>query len=148
MSVPTNHSGIEMQLIRKFSTNQQVLWAFLQSNDQDIQDILGTHLIAKGTLKNKSIPEYDFLDQQTCSLLPTLKEGYLTSNSISMIDMLMKEKYGEQYTKTLIIHQYSKRLRLRGDIVGSKGSLNSSSSMVLVEKDGCKVPALLLTALK
>ena len=32
--------------------------------------------------------------------------------------------------------------------MGSKGSLHSSSSMVLVEKDGCKVRAIITNCLK
>ena len=61
-SVPTNHSGIEMQLVRKFSTSQQVLHTFLQNTNQGI---LGTHLIAKGTLMIK-------IFQNRCDILSRL----------------------------------------------------------------------------
>ena len=147
-SFPTNHAAIEMQLMRKFTSTQQVLRTFLQNTDSVIQDILGAHTIVKGSLKSQEIPEYDFSKQLSCTLLPTLKEGYLNRDCISLIDVAMKARFGEQYSKTSIIYHYSNALSFRGELIGSKGSLHASSSMVLVEKNNIKVPAVITNCLK
>ena len=136
-SVPTNQCDIEMQLMRKFSTNQQVL-RILESN-HEIKTILNKTSTIKGTLKCPFNPE----EQKIYKLLPTIKEGYLSTYSLSMLDNLMRERYGEQYNKTYIIHKYSKALHINNMLVGSKDSLHSSSSMVLVKNDDEKVPAII-----
>ena len=50
-SFRTNYAAIEMQLMRKFTSTQQVLRTFLQNTDSVIQDILGVHTM-KGSLKS------------------------------------------------------------------------------------------------
>ena len=112
--------------MRKFSTNQQVL-RILESN-HEIKTILNKTSTIKGTLKCSFNPE-----ELRIYKLPTIKEGYLSTSSLSMLDNLMRERYGEQYNKTYIIHKYSKALHINNMLVGSKDSLHSSSSMVLVK---------------
>ena len=143
-SIPTNHVAIEKQLMRKFTTSQQVLRTFLQNSGNSIQEILEAHVIVKDSLKSQELPEY----VSSCALLSTVKEGYLCRDSISLIDVIMKGRIGNRYTMTSIIYQYSTALHLHGELMGSKGLLHTSSSMVLVEKDNIKVPAVITDCLK
>ncbi len=96
-SFPTNHCKIELQMIRNFSVAQHILCAS-NSIDQDVQEILKTSLVFKGTLHEQMNQRYDTQDR-LYTLLPVVKEGYLCSISLTKIDVAMKEKYGEKYQK-------------------------------------------------
>ena len=104
-------SCLEKQLMKKITTSQQVLRTFLQNSDSSIQEILEAHVIVKGSLKSQKLPDHN----SSCALLPTVKEGYLCRDSISLIDVIIKGRFGDRYTKTSIIYQYSTALCLHGD---------------------------------
>ncbi len=139
-SFPTNHCKIELQMIRNFSVTQHILRAS-NSIDQDVQEILKTSLVSKGTLHKQMNERYDSQDKLYV-LLSVVKEEYLCSISLQKIDVAMKEIYGEKYQKTGIIYKYSKALKLNHYLVGAKNSIHYSSSLVLVRKGNLKLSAV------
>lgn len=143
-SVCTNHRAIEIQLMRKFISNQQVLEKLnFEGTDCTIKELLHSHQCLKGSLKHEVMAELPLLlplSASTCieygelnKLLPTVKEGYLNSDEISSINSLMRSYFGESFIKTLMMYTHSRRLLFQGIFYGCHNSQAHSSSMVYVK---------------
>ena len=95
--VPTNHKDIETQLMRKFCCNQQVLQAIENDYNEALQTLLNRFLVSKGSLRYEELPlvsnislsNIDFINQ-SCKLVPPIKEGCLNSDEHAAIDSLVK----------------------------------------------------------
>ena len=139
-SVPTNHQSIETQLMRKFSSNQFVLQALKNSNDETLNELFRRFQNPMGSLKHEELPELPLLSPLSilnvkainnfCQLLPPIKEGYLNAEEHSYIEDVMKQCFGVAYIRTLLIYKYSNGLRFNGELYGSLKSIHSSSAMI------------------
>ena len=152
-SVSTNHQDIEIQLMRKFISSQQVLSKLHKDADQCLIDLFLPFQGLKGSLKHEEIPELPLLEKlsstnanaykKLCKLLPPVREGYLEANEVSILDETMKSYFGDQYVKTMIIHTYSKAVIFCGTLYGYVDSSHANSSLIYVTKnsDGTIQPA-------
>lgn len=86
-SVCTNHREIEIQLMQKFISNQQILQKLnSESTDDCLKELLQPFRSVKGSLKHEEMPELPLqtlLSSANCGeveklnkLLPPIKEGY------------------------------------------------------------------------
>ena len=111
-SVSTNHQAIEVQLMRKFISNQQVLHKL--ASDSDLKKLLQAHQQIKGSLKHEVIPDLPLslpLSLSTCKdyseiceLLPPISERCLTVGEKTNINILMRSLFGEACVRTLMLH--------------------------------------------
>ena len=62
---------------------------------------------------------------ESCSLLPSIKEGCLSSEEQEEVDQALKVCFNSNYERMLVMCQYS-----NGEMYGSMNSLHSSSSLV------------------
>lgn len=109
-AVSTNHRAIEVQLMRKFLSNQQVLQQ-LNSEivDEDIKDMLRSANVVKGSLKHELLSELPLMQPlsesnvdkmaKLCKLIPPIREGCLTGYDLSEINLIMKACFGDSYRK-------------------------------------------------
>lgn len=124
--------------MRKFSCNQQILQSFQSIKDEQLQELLSTFFINKGSLKHQELPELPHsLDNSLssliastneCKLVPPIKEGCLTPEEHTMIDTILKEILGNTYQRTMLIHHHASAAYFRGELYGSVDSIHSSSA--------------------
>ena len=143
-AVSTNHQAIEIQLMRKFLSTQQVLHQ-LNSGivDEDLKDMLKSANAVKGSLKHELLSELPLMEPlsecnadkmaKLCKLIP-IREGCLTSDDLPEINLIMKACFGDSYSKTLMLHECSTATLFNGELHGSLGSLHTNSSLVYVGK--------------
>ncbi|SMN01766.1 hypothetical protein SPONN_25 [uncultured Candidatus Thioglobus sp.] len=153
-SVCTNHQAIEVQLMRKFISNQQVLEKLsLESADTTLPELFRSHGCVKGSLRHDVIPELPLLlplSPSTCveygklgKLLPPVKEKCLNSEQLSSINSLMRSYFGESFVRTLMFYTNSSRLLFQGVSYGCHNSLAHSSSIIYVETSIDTKPAVI-----
>ena len=142
-SVSTNHQAIEIQLMRKFLSTQQV-YHTLNSGamDEDLKGMLKSARVVKGSLKRDQLSELPLLDplsQSTvenfsalCKLLPPIRESCLTYDEVSDINSTMRICFGESYSKTLLLHDYSRASFFQNELYGCVDSHHANSSLVYV----------------
>ena len=140
-AVPTNHHQIETQLMRKFITTQQTF----QGTDlqTEISTLVQPFRSVKGSLKQEDLLELPcILDlslssqdeiNKRCELLPPIKEGCFSTSDISLIEESLRSCIGDHYVRTLMLHKYSKCARFHGELYGSRNSIHSGSSLLLVK---------------
>lgn len=107
-SVSTNHQAIEIQLMRKFLSSQQVL-QHLNSGivDEDLRAMLRSANVIKGTLKQEQLSELPLMESLSqsnadklnkfCKLTPPTREACLTCDDVNEIDLTMKACFGDSY---------------------------------------------------
>ena len=59
-SVPTNHNSIEVQLMRKFASTQQILQLYSMCDDPALQELLNDFQVSKGSLQYEALPDLPF----------------------------------------------------------------------------------------
>ena len=139
-AVPTNHKDIESQLMRKFCCNQQVLQAIENDYNEEFQTLLNPFLVSKGSLRYEELPELplvsdisvsniDFINQ-SCKLVPPIKEGCLNSDEHAAIDSLLKELLGNTYKRTMVLYCRSSAAYIGGALYGAINSIHFNSAMV------------------
>lgn len=142
-SVPTNHQAIEVQLMKKFLTTQQVLQQMKSGIvDEDLKDMLTSSNIVKGSLKHEQLSELPLMDplsqsnadklSKLCKLIPPIREACLPHDDVSQINLNMKACFGGSFGKTLILHKYSSSILFGTELYGSLNSLHANSSLVYV----------------
>lgn len=139
-SVSTNHQAIEIQLMRKFISNQQILDKVRKDADKELVELLEPFQCLKGSLKHEQIPELPLLSSlspenalqysQLCSLLPPVHEGCLKSEEVADLNRILKHYFGDQYIRTVLIHTYSKALIFQGTVYGSVDCCHSNSALI------------------
>ena len=143
-AVPTNHQNIEIQLMRKFVTNQQIFQLFSTRNDQVFQELFHSILKYKGSLQMTDLPELplsklslDTLDYINCNskLLPPIKQGCFTPDEVMEINKVLKLYFGHQYIKALMLYKHSTGLRLSGTVYGTASSIHSKSSLIYAQNN-------------
>lgn len=149
-SVCTNHQAIEVQLMRKFISNQQVLGKLCHESTDAI--LFYSHRCAKGSLKRESLSEMPLflpLRMSTCveysklgKLLPPVKEKCLNFEQLSDINFLMRSCFGDFFVKTMRFYTYASRLLFQGVSYGCRDFQGHASSMVYVETRGDFKPAV------
>ena len=142
-SVSTNHQAIEIQLMRKFLSTQQV-YHTLNSGavDEDLKDMLKSAKVVKGSLKLDQLSELPLLEPLSqctaekfsalCKLLPPIRESCLTYDEVSDINSTMRICFGESYGKTLLLHEYSRASFFQNELYGCVDSHHANSSLVYV----------------
>ena len=144
-SVSTNHQAIEILLMRKFISNQQVLGKIRTDNDTTLTDLLHPYQCLQGSLKYEQIPELPLKSQlssenassysEYCSLIPPVREGCLQSDEVASIEKTLRSYFGDSLVQILVIHAYSKAVVFRGTLYGSIQCSHANSSLVYVLKD-------------
>lgn len=139
-AVPTNHKNIETQMMRKFSSNQQILQALENGQDEELQKLFNPFLTSKGSLKHQELPELPLLSElslsnvetinKSCKLIPPVREGCLDGFKHAAIELKCKEAFGCAYQRTLLIHSYSSAAYIGGELYGSINSIHSNSAMI------------------
>ena len=161
-AVPTNHRDIETQLMRKFSTNQQILQSLESSHDETIEKLLYPFFMLKGSLKHQELPELPLLTEpsvsnfvnnsQSYKLIPPITEGYLNPDEYAAIEQLMKDILGIAYQRTLLLYQYSSAAYIGGELYGALNSLHSNSAMLYARNGNsncsCALPGVTIKFLK
>ncbi len=114
-SYPTNHHSIEIQLMRKFCINQQVLQT--KNKDETLSQLFNPYQNSVGSLKQNVLPELPFqskLDEtnvedhiETCKLVPPIKEACISADEHSCIENRLKLHFGNAYLRTLLLSKYS-----------------------------------------
>ena len=153
-SVCTNHQAIEVQLMRKFISNQQVLGELShESTDAVLKELFHSHRCAKGSLKHEALSELPILlplSLSTCveyskmgKLLPPVREKCLDYEQLSGINSVMRSYFGDSFVKTLMFYTYSSRFLFQGVSYGCHSSQGHASSIVYVETGNGSKPAVL-----
>lgn len=133
------HQAIEIQLMRKFCTNQQTMRA-LNNSENSLQELFRAFVNSKGSLKHPQIPEMPLLSPlsvstieahcESCRLVPPIKEACLNSDEHRLIENTLRHCFGDIYVRTMLLHKYSRAAYFWGDLYGSVNSIHSNSSMV------------------
>ena len=150
-SLPTNHHSIEIQLMRKLSSTQQVLNILSMCDDSTIMQLLDNLQVTKGSLKYEALPELPFTRLSVtnvetigkfCKSLHPIKEVCLSSEEMQCVDSNLKGIFGTVYVRTLMLHKASHAITICNTLYGSSNSIHSKSSLVYVKSDssGC-IPA-------
>ncbi len=143
-SVCTNHQAIEVQLMRKFISNQQALQKLASvHSDSTLLELLHSHQNVKGSLKHERTPDLPLLlplssstcsdYSEVCKLLPSVNERCLSSDEMININHLLRSFFGESFVKTLMLCTHSRHILFQGVAYGCHGSQAQSSSMVYVK---------------
>lgn len=139
-SVPTNHKDIETQLMRKFCCNQQILRSMENDDNEELITLLKQFLSSKGSLRYEELPKlplasdislssFDLINQ-SCKLIPPVKEACLSADEHAIIDSLLKEIFGNAYKRTMLLCHWSSAAYISGDLYGSVHSIHSNSGMI------------------
>ena len=142
-SVPTNHQAIEVQLMRKFTSTQQVFQTLDESGDMMIiHELLGNFQGSKGSLRHEDLPEIPIshLSMNTvndlyslCKLVPPIREACFSSEELENIDNTLRSSFGDAYLRTLMLHKFSPAVCFANLLYGSVNSAHSKASLVYVK---------------
>ena len=138
-SVCTNNHAIEIQLMRKFVSMQQIFHR-LNSGivDDELRELLES--TTKGSLRSHELREIPLLQplslnnvgHDACKLLPAVKQNCLQPGEVRCINDLMRIHFEESFVKTLLIYDYSRAAMFNDEVYGSINSQHANSSLVCV----------------
>ena len=139
--VHTNNHSIELQIMRKFISSQQ-LWALMNGTElrsveflqmlEDFKTERGTALELNVT--NEYIPtlqDEDF-EGKYIQLLPPLKECILNHLHLPLVESSYRSLLGNDYIRTFRIYQSATQVRIRGELYGCARSRNKKRSIALI----------------
>ena len=138
-SVCTNNHAIEIQLMRKFVSMQQIFHR-LNSGivDDELRELLES--TTKGSLRSHELREIPLLQplslnnvgHDACKLLPAVKQNCLQPGEVHCINDLMRIHFEESFVRTLLIYDYSRAAMFNDEVYGSINSQHANSSLVCV----------------
>ena len=91
--------------------------------------LLSPFNVSKGSNKHDELPEIPFLQElsvsnvESCCLLPSIKEGCLSSEEQEEIDLALKSYLSSSYERSLLLSHYSSAVKYNGEMYGSLNSL-------------------------
>ena len=140
-SVSTNNQAIEIQLMRKFLSMEQV-FHMLDSGviDDDLKGILKSANIAQGSLRSHQLSELPLLEplslsnitSNVCKLVPAVRQNSLQPGEVLSITSILRTYLEESYVKTLLLHEYSHAAIFNNELYGSLDSRHANSSLVCI----------------
>ena len=149
-SVPTNHNSIEVQLMRKFTSTQQILQLYSMCDDPALQELLNDFQVSKGSLQYEALPDLPFttlsaanieIINKSCRQLYPIKEACFSSAELECIDTSLKTYFGTEYDRTLMLHKVSRAIVYCDILYGSVNSIHSKSSLVYIKSDSDNIIA-------
>ena len=143
----SNH-GVEVQLLRKFISNQQM--GSVQWPDMDLTHQLKRLIDESRKTKDSTLcggllfhvikpfePMAILEANSSCKMLPPLKEKGFVPVDITLIKECCNKYMGEEDIHVLILHKQSKCIVFNGDLYGTHSSRQRNSSLILTrQKNG------------
>ena len=133
-SVPTNHQSIEIQLMRKFYSNQQILQALNSNRQPALEELFLSLKDSVGSFKYEQLSELSLsnpeITDKACKFIPPTKESCLSSDEHRDIETTLKVCFGVSYVCTLMLYKYAKAILLEGHLHGSINSMHHNSCLV------------------
>lgn len=140
----TNHHLIEPQLMRKFTTAQQVKNLSYTGLSEEYTALLSNVDKSTGsvTVQNESVS----LKDHEYRLLPPIKEASFNSSEKDLLDQVICHHHGN--FQILMLHKYSSAAIINGEIYGTLTSRQKSSSLIIAIVEKQMVPCFVKKIVK